>query len=58
MEPKNRYEKYNKKCKLFSLRFAKGKDDRYIAFLETCPNRMAFIRAAIDAAIAGKLRAE
>ena len=47
----SRYKKYNKKCKLFSLRFTKGKDDRYIDFLQNCPNRMAFIRQAIDIAL-------
>ena len=47
----NRYKKYNKKCKLFSMRFTRGKDDKYIEFLEGCPNRMAFIRQAIDTAL-------
>lgn len=49
----NRFEKYNKKCKFFTFRFRKDKeeDSKYIDFLENCPNRMKFIRDAIDKAI-------
>lgn len=47
-----RFDRYNKKCKMFSIRFILGKDDKYIAFMKECPNRMEFIREAIDKAIA------
>lgn len=46
-----RFDKYNKRCKMFSMRFILGKDDKYIAFMKECPNRMAFIRDAIDKAL-------
>jgi len=47
-----KFTKYNKKCRFFSLRFRKDKDDKYIEFLENCPNRIEFIRNAIDAELA------
>ena len=47
-----RFDKYNKKCKMYSLRFVMGKDDKYIDFMKNCPNRMEFIRNAIDQTLA------
>ena len=44
-----RYKTYNLKCRTYSLRFREGKDDKYIEFLNSCPNKMDFIRQAIDA---------
>jgi hypothetical protein len=41
-------KRYDKKCKLFCLRFRNEKDEKYIRFLEECPNRSEFIRKAID----------
>ena len=41
--------RYNKKCKFFNFRFRKDKDEKYIRFLDECPNKMEFIREAIDA---------
>ena len=49
-----KFTRYNKKCKFFSFRFRRGKDDQYIEFLETCPNKAEFIRKAIDAEIAAQ----
>jgi hypothetical protein len=46
-----RFDTYNKKCKFFSIRMREGKDDKYIEFLKNCPNRMGFIRDAIDKAL-------
>lgn len=46
-----RFKRYNSKCKFFNLRFRHGKDDKYIEFLESCPNKMDFIRKAIDTEI-------
>ena len=46
-----RFDRYNKKCKMYSLRFIMGKDDKYINFMKVCPNRMEFIRDAIDKAL-------
>lgn len=43
-----KYKRYDKKCKLFCLRLRKEKDEKYIDFLESCPNRAEFIRKAID----------
>ena len=48
----NRFKTYNRKCTFFSVRMRNGKDDKYIEFLKNCPDRMAFIREAIDKAIA------
>lgn len=45
----DKFKKYNKKCKFFCFRFRKEKDQKYIEFLDHCPNRMEFIREAIDA---------
>ena len=45
----SKFTRYNKKCKFFCFRFRNGKDAKYIEFLENCPNRMEFIRNAIDA---------
>jgi hypothetical protein len=47
-----KFARYNSKCKFFNLRFRKGKDDKYIEFMESLPNKMEFIRKAIDAEIA------
>lgn len=44
----DKYKPYNKKCKNYSLRFRKGKDDKYIEFLNKCPNKVDFVRKAID----------
>lgn len=44
----NKFERYNTKCKFFNLRLRKGKDDKYIKFLEECPNKVEFLRKAID----------
>ena len=53
MEKKQtRFDTYNRKCKFFSIRMRLGKDDKYIEFLKECPDRMAFIRDAIDKALA------
>ena len=46
----DRFERYAKKCRLFKIRFRKGKDDKYIEFLENCPNKTEFIRQAIEQA--------
>jgi len=46
-----RFDRYNKKSKFYSIRFIEGKDDKYIAFFKDCPNRMKFIRDAIDKAL-------
>lgn len=47
----DRYERYAKKCRLFKIRFRKGKDDKYINFLEQCPNKTDFMRQAIEQAL-------
>lgn len=44
-----KFTRYNKKCKFFCFRFRKEADEKYIEFLDKCPNRMDFIRKAIDA---------
>lgn len=44
----DKFKKYNEKCIFFNLRFRKDKDQKYIDFLKTCPNRVDFIRKAID----------
>ena len=49
-----KFTRYNKKCKFFCFRFRKEADEKYIEFLENCPNRMDFIRRAIDAEIIEK----
>lgn len=46
-----RFDTYNKKCKFFSIRFRKDSDEKYIEFMKNCPNRMQFIRDAIDQAL-------
>lgn len=43
-----RFKKYNSKCRFFNFRFRKDKDTKYIDFLDSCPNKMDFIRKAID----------
>lgn len=43
-----RYKTYNKKCKLFCFRFRREQDGKYIKFLDDCPNKIAFIKKAID----------
>lgn len=43
-----KFTRYNEKCKVYCLRLRKEKDDKYIKFLESCPNRSEFIRKAID----------
>jgi len=43
-----KYERYNKKCKIFCIKFRKDKDEKYINFLNSCPNKVDFIRKAID----------
>ena len=48
----NKFKAYNDKCKFFCLRFRNGKDDKYIKFLSECPNRVKFIREAIDRELA------
>ena len=48
---KTRFDTYNKKCKFFSLRFREESDEKYISFLKNCPNKMQFIRDAIDKAL-------
>lgn len=44
----DKFKKYDKKCVFFRLRFRQGKDDKYIEFLRKCPNKMEFIRQAIE----------
>ena len=44
----DRFQKYNSKCTFFGIRLRKDKDDKYIKFLNECPNRAEFIRRAID----------
>lgn len=46
-----RFDTYNKKCKFFSLRFREETDGKYIDFMRNCPNKMQFIRDAIDKAL-------
>ena len=46
----DRFKKYDEKCMFFRFRFRKGKDDKYINFLKSCPNKMEFLRQAIDQA--------
>ena len=48
---KSRYDTYNKKCRFFCIRFRKEEDRKYIDFLDSCPNRVEFIRQAIDKAV-------
>lgn len=48
---RTRFDNYNAKCRLFCIKFRKGKDDDYIKFLEDCPNKMEFVRQAIDRAL-------
>lgn len=48
METQTKFKRYNKKCQFFCFRFRKEKDEKYIEFLKNCPNRMEFIRQAID----------
>ena len=43
-----KYDKYNQKCSFFCIRLRKEKDDKYIKFLNDCPNRADLIRRAID----------
>lgn len=43
-----RFKRYNQKCTFFAFRFRKEKDDKYIKFLKECPDKMAFLRSAID----------
>ena len=45
---KTRYDTYNEKCEFFCIRLRKEEDKKYIDFLKTCPNRVEFIRQAID----------
>ena len=53
MEKKEtKFNRYNKKCKTFCLRLRKEFDQKYIDFLEDCPNRSEFIRRAIDRELA------
>lgn len=47
-----RFERYNQKCKFFSIRLRQDKDKKYIKFLDSCPNRVDFIRKAIDKELA------
>ena len=47
-----KFTRYNKKCKFFNFRFRKEQDEKYIDFLDNCPNKMDFIRKAIDAELA------
>ena len=49
-----KFDTYNKKCKFFCLRFRSGKDDKYIKFLQDHPNKVEFIRQAIDRELAAK----
>ena len=44
----DKYKKYGAKCKAFCIRFRKDKDQHYIDFLNSCPNKADFIRQAID----------
>lgn len=44
----DKFQKYNLKCVFFNFRFRKDKDEKYIEFLKNCPNKMEFIRNAID----------
>ena len=47
-----KFTRYNSKCKFFNFRLRKEKDEKYIEFLENCPNKADFIRRAIDAELA------
>ena len=44
----DKFKRYNEKCIFFNLRLRKDKDQKYIDFLKKCPNRVDFIRKAID----------
>lgn len=48
MPTKTSYDRYNAKCKFYCIRFRKDKDKKYTDFLDNCPNRIDFIRKAID----------
>lgn len=43
--------KYASKLKQFKVSLIKGRDDKYIDFLNNCPNKTEFIRQAIDQAV-------
>ena len=43
-----RFKTYNQKCKMYSLRFRKDSEKKYIDFLTACPNMKEFIKQAID----------
>ena len=45
---KERSARYAAKCQQFKFCLRKGKDDKYIEFLNSCPNKTEFIRQAID----------
>ena len=47
----DKFERYNQKCKLYSFRFRKDSDQKYIDFLDNHPNRTDFLRKAIDEAL-------
>ncbi len=49
----DKFKRYNEKCHFFSFRFRKDNDDKYIKFLQDCPNRTEWIRKAIDKELAG-----
>lgn len=48
-----KFNRYDKKCKMFCLRLRKEKDQKYIDFLDNCTNRSEFIRRAIDRELSG-----
>lgn len=47
----NRQMKYAGNYKQVKVCFRKGKDDKYIEFLNNIPNKTEFIRKAIDQAL-------
>ena len=43
-----KYTRFNKKCRFVNFRFRKDKDVKYLEFLDSCENKTAFLRKAID----------
>lgn len=44
----DRKKRYAKKLVQIKVSLIKGKDDKYIEFLKSCPNKTEFIRQAIE----------
>ena len=43
-----KFTKYNEKCRFVHFRFRKDQDAKYLEFLDSCENKTAFLRRAID----------